>query len=123
MSVCLSTPEDLKPQVGGVTVSEVSWDSFLVSWVTERGAFENFLIEVESEDGEQMRNVTVSGGETSQVLTELLPGTLYKVTLYGLYKWNLIGPVFAEATTGINVRSFVCSFVVSHLSLLTIVVF
>ncbi|KAL2092310.1 hypothetical protein ACEWY4_012108 [Coilia grayii] len=94
-----ASTDELKPQVGSVTVSEVSWDSFLVSWTMERGVFESFQIEVGSEGGEQTYNLTVSGGETSQVFTGLLPGTLYRVGLYGLYRGTLLEPVFAEATT------------------------
>lgn len=101
---CVYHPDLEKPQVGSVTVSDVSWDSFLVSWTMERGGFESFLIEVESEGGEETHNLTLPGDVYSQAFTGLLPATLYKVTLYGVYRGNLLEPVFAETTTGTNVQ-------------------
>ncbi|KAG5280640.1 hypothetical protein AALO_G00062370 [Alosa alosa] len=94
-----ASTDEKKPQVGSVTVSDVSWDSFLVSWTMERGAFDSFLIEVESEGGEDTHNLTVLGDVSSQAFSGLLPDTLYKVVLYGLHNGVLLEPVFAETTT------------------------
>uniref|UniRef100_A0AAY4BJ03 Tenascin C n=1 Tax=Denticeps clupeoides TaxID=299321 RepID=A0AAY4BJ03_9TELE len=89
-----------KPLMGSVSVSDVSWDNFLVSWSLERGAFEGFLIEVEAEGAEEQQNFTVPGDVYSKDITDLLPATLYRVTLRGLHRGLHLEPVIAEATTG-----------------------
>uniref|UniRef100_A0A8C2JCK6 Tenascin C n=1 Tax=Cyprinus carpio TaxID=7962 RepID=A0A8C2JCK6_CYPCA len=92
-----------KPQVGNITISDVSWDSFSVSWELDRGEVEGFLVEVSDPDGlSDGQNHTLSSQEFSLAVTDLSPSTFYRVTLYGLYKGELLDPVFAEAITGIN---------------------
>lgn len=100
-SVC--HPDDEKPQVGNITISDVSWDSFSVSWELEKGEVEGFLIEVSDPDGlSEGQNHTLSSQEFSLAVTDLSPSTFYRVTLYGLFKGDLLDPVFAEAITGIT---------------------
>ncbi|KAL7836818.1 hypothetical protein AOLI_G00281020 [Acnodon oligacanthus] len=95
-----ASTDDKKPLVGNVTIFEVSWDSFNVSWEMERGEFEGFVIEVSDPDGlSEGQNHTLSGQEFSLAVTDLSPSTFYRVTLYGLYKGELLEPVFAEAIT------------------------
>uniref|UniRef100_A0A673LIT8 Tenascin-like n=1 Tax=Sinocyclocheilus rhinocerous TaxID=307959 RepID=A0A673LIT8_9TELE len=97
-----STDEE-KPQVGNITISDVSWDSFSVSWELDRGEVEGFLVEVSDPDGlSDGQNHTLSSQEFSLAVTDLSPSTFYRVILYGLYKGELLDPVFAEAITGIN---------------------
>uniref|UniRef100_A0A8C2JG52 Tenascin C n=1 Tax=Cyprinus carpio TaxID=7962 RepID=A0A8C2JG52_CYPCA len=97
-----STDEE-KPQVGNITISDVSWDSFSVSWELDRGEVEGFLVEVSDPDGlSDGQNHTLSSQEFSLAVTDLSPSTFYRVTLYGLYKGELLDPVFAEAITGLG---------------------
>uniref|UniRef100_A0A8C1IWF1 Tenascin C n=1 Tax=Cyprinus carpio TaxID=7962 RepID=A0A8C1IWF1_CYPCA len=97
-----STDEE-KPQVGNITISDVSWESFSVSWELDRGEVEGFLVEVSDPDGlSDGQNHTLSSQEFSLAVTDLSPSTFYRVTLYGLYKGELLDPVFAEVITGIN---------------------
>uniref|UniRef100_A0A8C1D1Y9 Tenascin Cb n=1 Tax=Cyprinus carpio carpio TaxID=630221 RepID=A0A8C1D1Y9_CYPCA len=92
-----------KPQVGNITISDVSWESFSVSWELDRGEVEGFLVEVSDPDGlSDGQNHTLSSQEFSLAVTDLSPSTFYRVTLYGLYKGELLDPVFAEVITGIN---------------------
>uniref|UniRef100_A0AAR2L3S2 Tenascin C n=1 Tax=Pygocentrus nattereri TaxID=42514 RepID=A0AAR2L3S2_PYGNA len=99
-----ASTDDKKPLVGNITIFEVSWDSFNVSWEMERGEFEGFVIEVSDPDGlSEGQNHTLSGQEFSLAVTDLSPSTFYRVTLYGLYKGELLEPVFAEAITGTTV--------------------
>uniref|UniRef100_A0A8C2JAS5 Tenascin C n=1 Tax=Cyprinus carpio TaxID=7962 RepID=A0A8C2JAS5_CYPCA len=102
LSLSLFAHEE-KPQVGNITISDVSWDSFSVSWELDRGEVEGFLVEVSDPDGlSDGQNHTLSSQEFSLAVTDLSPSTFYRVTLYGLYKGELLDPVFAEAITGIN---------------------
>uniref|UniRef100_A0AAQ5XBF8 Tenascin C n=1 Tax=Amphiprion ocellaris TaxID=80972 RepID=A0AAQ5XBF8_AMPOC len=92
-----------KPVVTNVTVSDVSWDSFLLSWSAEDGAFEAFLIEVtDAETGAEWQNHTVSADARSLSITGLSPTTWYRANLYGVYRGVLLDPVFADTITGIN---------------------
>uniref|UniRef100_A0A8C1HK95 Tenascin Cb n=1 Tax=Cyprinus carpio carpio TaxID=630221 RepID=A0A8C1HK95_CYPCA len=94
-----STDEE-KPQVGNITISDVSWESFSVSWELDRGEVEGFLVEVSDPDGlSDGQNHTLSSQEFSLAVTDLSPSTFYRVTLYGLYKGELLDPVFAEVIT------------------------
>uniref|UniRef100_A0A8C2K992 Tenascin C n=1 Tax=Cyprinus carpio TaxID=7962 RepID=A0A8C2K992_CYPCA len=89
-----------KPQVGNITISDVSWESFSVSWELDRGEVEGFLVEVSDPDGlSDGQNHTLSSQEFSLAVTDLSPSTFYRVTLYGLYKGELLDPVFAEVIT------------------------
>ncbi|KAJ8005892.1 hypothetical protein DPEC_G00122620 [Dallia pectoralis] len=89
-----------KPALGNLTVSDVSWDGFLVSWVTEEGAFDGFVVEVaDAETGLDLQNHTVQDAAQSLVIIGLAPVTWYNVSLYGLFKGSLLGPVNADAIT------------------------
>uniref|UniRef100_A0A8C9S763 Tenascin Cb n=1 Tax=Scleropages formosus TaxID=113540 RepID=A0A8C9S763_SCLFO len=89
-----------KPQVGGLTISEVSWDSFNVSWLSEHGSFEGFLVEVtDSEGGDEGQNHTLPAEAQSVGITQLSPSTLYTVSLYGVYRGSLSEPVLTKALT------------------------
>uniref|UniRef100_A0A4W4GQM8 Tenascin C n=1 Tax=Electrophorus electricus TaxID=8005 RepID=A0A4W4GQM8_ELEEL len=93
-------PDDEKPLVGNVTISEVSWDSFNISWELERGELEGFLVELVDPDGlSEGQNHTLSGQEFNLAVYGLSPSTFYRVSLYGLYRGDLLEPVFAEAIT------------------------
>ncbi|KTF78351.1 hypothetical protein cypCar_00033894 [Cyprinus carpio] len=101
-----STDEE-KPQVGNITISDVSWESFSVSWELDRGEVEGFLVEVSDPDGlSDGQNHTLSSQEFSLAVTDLSPSTFYRVTLYGLYKGELLDPVFAEVITDNTPHSF-----------------
>ncbi|KPP80274.1 tenascin-like [Scleropages formosus] len=96
----LAATEEEKPQVGGLTISEVSWDSFNVSWLSEHGSFEGFLVEVtDSEGGDEGQNHTLPAEAQSVGITQLSPSTLYTVSLYGVYRGSLSEPVLTKALT------------------------
>uniref|UniRef100_A0A8C7UB29 Tenascin C n=1 Tax=Oncorhynchus mykiss TaxID=8022 RepID=A0A8C7UB29_ONCMY len=92
-----------KPVLGKLTVSDVSWDSFLVSWVTEEGDFDGFVVEVtDAEAGVDWQNHTLQDAAQSLGIVGLSPATWYNVSLYGLFKGALLGPVYADIITGIT---------------------
>ncbi|XP_054467045.1 tenascin [Anoplopoma fimbria] len=97
----ISAPTDEeKPVVTNVTVSDVSWDSFLLSWSAEEGAFEAFLIEVtDAETGAEWQNHTVSADARSLAVSGLSSTTWYRANLYGVYRGALLDPVFADTIT------------------------
>uniref|UniRef100_A0A8D0B3W2 Tenascin Cb n=1 Tax=Sander lucioperca TaxID=283035 RepID=A0A8D0B3W2_SANLU len=92
----ISAPtEDEKPVVTNVTVSDVSWDSFLLSWSAEDGALEAFLIEVtDAETGAEWQNHTVPADARSLAISGLSSTTWYRASLYGVFRGALLDPVF-----------------------------
>ncbi|KAM6965214.1 tenascin [Aplochiton taeniatus] len=95
-----ASTEEKKPEVTKVTVTDVSWDSFLLSWHAQQGAFEGFLVEVaDAEAGMEWQNHTVPADAQSLLLTGLSPSTWYRVSLYGVYRGTLLEPAFADTIT------------------------
>ncbi|KAJ8285701.1 hypothetical protein GJAV_G00029950 [Gymnothorax javanicus] len=98
-TVTASTEEE-KPSVGNLTVSDLSWDSFTLSWNPKEGVFQAFLIEVaDSEDSADWQNHTLSGDTQTLRISNVMPSTTYMITLYGVYRGTLLEPAFAVAIT------------------------
>lgn len=99
-------PEEEKPVVNHFTISDVSWDSFQLSWSAKEGAFQAFLIKVtDAEMDSDVQNHTVPADAQSLAISDLSATTWYRVNLYGLYRGALLGPVYADTITGISVAS------------------
>ncbi|KAM4616107.1 tenascin isoform 2-T2 [Polymixia lowei] len=100
----MSAPtEEEKPVVTNVTISDVSWDSFLLSWFAEEGAFEGFLVEVtDAETGAEWQNHTVPADAQSLVVSGLSPSTWYRANLYGVHRGALLDPVYADTITDLG---------------------
>uniref|UniRef100_A0A8C1PP31 Zmp:0000000846 n=1 Tax=Cyprinus carpio TaxID=7962 RepID=A0A8C1PP31_CYPCA len=95
-----SQPEQ-RPQIGSLSVSDVSWDSFNVSWTIEDGsAFDSFVIEVANAAGPERQNLSVSGDARSLWLSGLSPDTSYIITLYGVHQGSILGSIYTQAATG-----------------------
>uniref|UniRef100_A0A8C1EJ65 Tenascin Ca n=1 Tax=Cyprinus carpio carpio TaxID=630221 RepID=A0A8C1EJ65_CYPCA len=85
----------------GFNVSDVSWDSFNVSWTIEDGsAFESFVIEVANSAGPERQNLSVSGDAHSLWMSGLSPDTSYIITLYGVHQGSILGSIYTQAATG-----------------------
>ncbi|XP_038821651.1 tenascin-like [Salvelinus namaycush] len=98
-----ASTEDLRPVVANLTVSDVTWDSFNVSWTPEDGEFESFVIEVTNlQEGLESENLTLSGDAFSLGISGLSPNTSYRIGLYGLHKGSFQEPVYTEVTTGLG---------------------
>lgn len=96
-------PEEEKPVITNVTVSDVSWDSFVLSWWAEDGAFEGFLVEVsDAEAGAEWQNHTLPADARSLSVAGLSPTTWYRATLYGLHKGAVLEPVYADTITDLG---------------------
>ncbi|CAK6959636.1 tenascin isoform X2 [Scomber scombrus] len=100
----ISAPtEEEKPMVTNVTISEVTWDSLILSWSADDGVFEAFLIEVsDAESGTEWQNHTVAADARSLTIFGLMPSTWYRANLYGMYKGAPLDPVFADTITDLG---------------------
>ncbi|XP_043095563.1 tenascin isoform X2 [Puntigrus tetrazona] len=92
--------EEQGPQIGSLSVSDVSWDSFNVSWTIEDGsAFDSFVIEVANAAGPERQNLSVSGDARSLWMSGLSPATSYVITLYGVHQGSILGSIYTQAAT------------------------
>ncbi|XP_030579663.1 tenascin isoform X2 [Archocentrus centrarchus] len=100
----ISAPtEKEKPVVTNVTASDVSWDSFLLSWSAEDGAFDAFVIKItDAETGTEWQNHTVPADARSLTISGLYPTTWYRASLYGVYRGVPLDPVIAETITDLG---------------------
>lgn len=95
--------EKEKPVVTNVTASDVSWDSFLLSWSAEDGAFDAFVIKItDAETGTEWQNHTVPADARSLTISGLYPTTWYRASLYGVYRGVPLDPVIAETITDLG---------------------
>uniref|UniRef100_A0A8C7L1S6 Tenascin C n=1 Tax=Oncorhynchus kisutch TaxID=8019 RepID=A0A8C7L1S6_ONCKI len=77
-----ASTEELRPVVANLTVSDVTWDSFNVSWTPKDGEFESFVIEVTNlQEGLESENLTLSGDAFSLGISGLSPNTSYRIGL------------------------------------------
>ncbi|XP_036000565.1 tenascin isoform X3 [Fundulus heteroclitus] len=98
-TVSAPTAEEM-PAVTNVTVSDVSWESFLLSWSIDDGALEAFLIEITDEEtGAEWQNHTVPADTRSLVISGLSPSTWYRASVYGVHRGSLLDPVYADTIT------------------------
>ncbi|XP_065710205.2 tenascin isoform X7 [Patagioenas fasciata] len=94
-----STEEE--PELGQFSVSETGWDGFQLTWTAADGAYENFIIQVqESDNPEEIRNITVPGSLRVVNVTGLKANTPYNITLYGVTQGYRTKPLSVETMTG-----------------------
>ncbi|KAL4609376.1 tenascin-like isoform X1 [Arapaima gigas] len=100
-TISASTENETEPQVMNLTVSDVTWGSFRLSWsAMGTGAFDGFFIEVaDSEGATEGQNHTLPDDAWSLGITHLSPNTSYRISLRGLYQGSLLEATLAEATT------------------------
>lgn len=99
LALCPSPEEE--PELGNLSISQVHWNGFQLTWTATEGAYENFVIQVlESNRLHSTRNLTAPGSSRSVDLSGLRPGTLYTVTLYGITQGYQTKPLSIESSTG-----------------------
>ncbi|XP_055369203.1 tenascin isoform X3 [Betta splendens] len=95
-----ATTEDLKPMVVNLTISDITWDGFTVSWNPSGGEFDSFVIEVTNlENFAERQNLTLSGDALSLGITGLNPSTSYSIGLYGMFQGSFVQLAYNEGTT------------------------
>ncbi|XP_027752479.1 tenascin isoform X5 [Empidonax traillii] len=79
----LATTE-AEPQLGTLTLTNVTPDSFNLSWTTRDGPFAKFVIHIrDSQAAQEPQELTVSGGTRSAHISGLLDYTAYDINIKG----------------------------------------
>lgn len=73
------------PHLGGLSVTEVSWDGLTLNWTADDLAYEHFVIQVqEANNVEAAQNLTVLGSIRAMEIPGLKAATPYRVSIYGV---------------------------------------
>uniref|UniRef100_A0A8C0VWL2 Tenascin C n=1 Tax=Cyanistes caeruleus TaxID=156563 RepID=A0A8C0VWL2_CYACU len=93
------SPPEAEPQLGTLTLTNVTPDSFNLSWST-RNAFDNFLVVV-VDSGKLLdpQEFLLSGAQRELKLKGLITGIGYEVLLYGFAKGHQTKPLSTLAVT------------------------
>ncbi|KAM8933450.1 tenascin isoform 2-T2 [Pelodytes ibericus] len=98
--VSVTGSTEVPRELGSLLVSEVSWDSFRLSWNVPDGDYDTFIIQVQDSDQEEgPRNIVVPGELHSLEVPALKSNTKYQITLYGVIQGSNTKPIFGEVVT------------------------
>uniref|UniRef100_A0A672HV51 Zmp:0000000846 n=1 Tax=Salarias fasciatus TaxID=181472 RepID=A0A672HV51_SALFA len=89
-----------EPEVEHLFVSDVTADSFRLSWTSDEDLFDRFVIKVR--DSKRMthpQELNVRGDERTKVITGLVSGTEYEIELYGVTLDQRSQPITGIAQT------------------------
>ncbi|XP_059850443.1 tenascin-like isoform X2 [Hypanus sabinus] len=90
-------------QISNLTVSKVTSDGIHLSWMTETGSYDNFIIKYRSAFGaSDVTEISTPGDVLTFELKGLMPSTPYKITLYGIAGGQRSEPLNILATTEIK---------------------
>ncbi|XP_038190047.1 tenascin isoform X2 [Arvicola amphibius] len=88
------------PQLGGLSVTEVSWDGLTLNWTTDDLAYKHFVIQVqEANNVEATQNLTVPGSLRAVEIPGLKADTPYRVSIYGVLQSYRTPVLSAETST------------------------
>ncbi|XP_038637883.1 tenascin isoform X6 [Scyliorhinus canicula] len=88
------------PEVGNLVVSDITSDSFSLSWTGKDEAFESFVIElVDSDRFTEPQEYTVLGNRQATQLSNLIAGTNYVIYFYGIVNGRRTNPASTVVLT------------------------
>lgn len=117
-SATLSSYAEEVPDLGNLTVTEVSWDALRLDWTSPDGIYEQFVIEIqEADQTQEAHSLTVPGSLCSVEIPGLRAGTPYTITLRGEVRGRSTQPLAVEVITGIPPSSQTRDLIVSAHSL------
>ncbi|KAM7392502.1 hypothetical protein PAMA_007563 [Pampus argenteus] len=90
-------------EVEHLFVSDVTADSFRVSWTADEDVFDRFVIKIrDSKRLAHPQEYSVRGDERTKVLTGLMGATEYEIELYGVTLDQRTQPIAGVAQTGLT---------------------
>uniref|UniRef100_A0A7N8YBL8 Tenascin-like n=1 Tax=Mastacembelus armatus TaxID=205130 RepID=A0A7N8YBL8_9TELE len=94
---------EAEPEVEHLFVSDITADSFRLSWTSDEDLFDRFVIKIrDSKRLSHPREYSVRGDERTTVLTGLMSGTEYEFELYGVSLDQRSQPITGVAQTGLS---------------------
>ncbi|XP_046904527.1 tenascin isoform X2 [Hypomesus transpacificus] len=102
-STTISSPTEAEPEVEELLVSDITPESFRLTWAAEEDVFDTFVLMVrDSANRAQVQEVVIAGEERSTVITELSEDTEYQVEISGLILERRSQTVSELARTGLG---------------------
>ncbi|XP_054985062.1 tenascin-X [Sorex araneus] len=92
------SPAAPEPQLGELTVEEVTPHSVHLSWTEAEGPFDSYVVQYTDQDGQQ-RTIHVEGDRRDLLVPHLEPDHRYLMELYGIQGRKHVGPAQVEALT------------------------
>ncbi|XP_071980915.1 tenascin-X-like isoform X3 [Engystomops pustulosus] len=97
--VAPSSPSLLDPRLVNLVASDVTQETIRLSWKVEGNVpFDSIVVECRDPEG-RMREIKISGEDTSTIVQGLLPGSRYECNAYGLSGKKRSMPLSTEVTT------------------------
>ncbi|KAM8743647.1 tenascin-like isoform 2-T2 [Acanthopagrus schlegelii] len=101
--VTLSATTEAEPEVEHLFVSDITADSFRLSWTSDEDIFDRFVIKIrDSKRLAHPQELSVRGDERTKVLTGLMSGTEYEIELYGVTLDQRSHSITGVAQTGLS---------------------
>ncbi|XP_074546521.1 tenascin-like isoform X2 [Halichoeres trimaculatus] len=101
--VTLSASTEAEAEVEHLFVSDITADSFRLSWAADDDLFDRFVIKIrDSKRLAHPQEISVRGDERTKVLTGLMGGTEYEIELYGVTLDQRSQPITGVAQTGLS---------------------
>ncbi|XP_038671561.1 tenascin-X-like [Scyliorhinus canicula] len=92
--------------LGRLSVSDVDTRSLKLTWTVEEGAFDSFLVQYRDSQGQLgAKEITVPGNLRNVAIADLIPGTEYHISLYGVLQNQQTEPIPIVARTARESRS------------------
>lgn len=109
-SLHVPLPSEPEPQLGTLILSNITPDSFNVSWTTQAGLFAKIVINVSNTHSlHESQQVTVPGNVQQAHISGLVENTGYDVSVAGTtWAGDPTRPLTAFVITGIQKFSLVC---------------
>ncbi|XP_077478909.1 tenascin-like [Stigmatopora argus] len=94
---------EAEPEVDHLFVSDITADSFRVSWTADEDLFDRFVVKLrDSKRLSRPQEHSVHGAERTRLMTGLVAGTEYEIELYGVSLDQRSQPIFGVAQTGLT---------------------
>ncbi|KAL4004438.1 forkhead box protein O4 [Sarotherodon galilaeus] len=101
--VSLSASTEAEPEVEHLFVSDVTADSFRLTWTANEDLFDRFVIKIrDSKRLAHPQEHSVRGDERTKVITGLMGGTEYEIELYGATLDRRSQPITGVVQTGLS---------------------
>ncbi|XP_069491071.1 tenascin-X isoform X14 [Ambystoma mexicanum] len=93
-----ASPEKSSLLISNLSSSDITSDSLRLSWTTEEGVFDSFLIQYQDAEGNP-QELPIDGDLSSVTISGLRPSKIYKFLLYGVSGDRRGKPLSMDVTT------------------------